>query len=122
MSAVLLWTVACDSRSNSSGASDSQPQQNEISSMKAYFFFSDGCPHCHEALAYIKKNHPNAKLQMENVANPQSYKLFIKCAQKFNLGNRIGTPLFCLGNNYLMGWAPEYESKFDQYIQPYLDK
>ena len=73
-------------------------EKSAIQSDKIYFFYSETCPHCHDAEAY----------------------LFVKCAEKFNLGQRIGTPLFCMGDNYLMGWAPEYENRFDAYARPFL--
>ena len=57
---------------------------------------------------------------MVNVANAGGYELLVKCARKFKLGNQIETPLLCMGDNYLMGWAPEYETKFDSYVKPYL--
>ena len=72
---------------------------------KVYFFYSDTCPHCHDALDYINQKYPD---------------LFTRCAAKFKLGRRIGTPLFCMGDNYIMGWAPQYQSRFDNYIKPFL--
>ncbi len=44
----------------------------------------------------------------------------VKCARKFNLGDRIGTPLFCMGRKHLMGWAPQNERKFDMYVRPFV--
>lgn len=87
---------------------------------RLYFFYADTCPHCHEAEAYIRQKHPGLKMEKVDVQTPQGYALFVKCAEKFNLGQRIGTPLFCMGDNYLMGWAPEYTSRFDAYAQPFL--
>ena len=43
--------------------------------------------------------------------------LFIKCADKFRLDKRsLGTPLICIGNNYILGWNRDNEKKFDEYI------
>lgn len=106
-----FFVSACGERQSSSA--------EEISPNKIYLFFSNSCPHCHDALAYINREHPNLKVAMVNVADPVGYKLFVKCAQKFKLGRNIGTPLFCMGDNYLMGWAPEYENKFDEYSEPF---
>ncbi len=87
---------------------------------KVYFFYSNTCPHCHHALNYINQKYPNLQLSMVNVGNPEGYDLFVHCAEKFKLGNQIGTPLFCMGDKYIMGWSQEYEARFDEYIKPYL--
>ncbi len=87
---------------------------------KVYFFYANSCPHCHDALDEINKKYPKLSLSMINVANNQGYELLLKCAQKFNLGNRIGTPLFCMGDKYLMGWSPEIAKQFDRDIKPFL--
>ncbi len=109
LTVILLFTAACG-----------PTPQNQISNDKIYFFYSNSCPHCHEALEYINKKYSDLPISLVNVANPKGYDLFIACAQKFNLGNQIGTPLFCMGDNHLMGWAPEYESRFDQYARPFM--
>ncbi len=111
--AVCLFFTACE-KSNEAVA------ENEIRADKLYFFYSDSCPHCHDALRYIKKNHPTLQYDLVNVQNRDGYNLFLKCARKFKLGNEIGTPLFCMGSHYLMGWSPRYEVLFDQYAQPFI--
>ena len=94
----------------------------EISADKIYFFYSNSCPHCHDAIAYLNKNHPDLKLSMENVSTQRGYELLFKCAEKFNLGNRIGTPLFCMGDKYIMGWSDNNAAQFEEYVKPYLNK
>ena len=124
LTAMVIGLCACgdDSTSTTSSATEKETvAQNEIKTDEIYFFFSNSCPHCHAALAYINAKYPNLKMAMVNVANPEGYALFVKCAQKFKLGNRIGTPLFCMGDNYLMGWADEYAPKFDAYVKPFLE-
>lgn len=124
LTAMVIGLCACgdDSTSTTSSAAEKETvAQDEIRTDEIYFFFSNGCPHCHEALTYINAKYPNLKMAMVNVANPEGYTLFVKCAQKFKLGNRIGTPLFCMGDNYLMGWADEYAPKFDAYVKPFLE-
>ncbi len=88
----------------------------EIAADKIYLFYSNSCPHCHDALKYINQNHPDLQITMVNVANRQGYELFIKCAEKFNLGRQIGTPLFCMGNHHLMGWSPNIARQFDSLV------
>ena len=96
------------------------PELEELQADKVYFFYSNGCPHCHHALEYINQKYPKLDLTMVNVSNAGGYELLVKCAAKFKLGNQIGTPLLCMGDKYLMGWASEYEPRFDMYIKPYL--
>lgn len=92
----------------------------EIAPEKIYLFYSNSCPHCHDAIEYLNKNYPDLKVTMVNVANRQGYELFARCAQKFKLGRMIGTPLFCMGNDYLMGWSPETANRFDVLVKPFL--
>ena len=52
---------------------------------------------------------------MINVANEGGLELLIKAAQKFKLGNRVGTPLFVWKDQYLMGWSPQNEKLFNEH-------
>lgn len=110
--AVLMGLTACD---------ETGAPSYELDSNKAYFFYTQTCPHCHEAQAYIQQNYPDLELVRLDVATPEGRDLFLKCADKFQLGRMIGTPLFCLGDHYLMGWVPAYEQRFDSYIEPFLN-
>ncbi|MFI3241637.1 MAG: hypothetical protein R3Y43_03635 [Alphaproteobacteria bacterium] len=85
----------------------------EIDNNKIYLFYSQRCGHCHTAMEDIQKSHPKLEIEMMDIANKKAYKEMLLCAKKHNLGNRIGTPLFCMGNNYLMGWSEENAKKFD---------
>lgn len=105
---------ACQEQTSSSS--------QEIDNNKIYFFYSNYCPHCHDALGYLNANYPNLKLSMVNVNTPSGNELLFKCAKKFKLGNRIGTPLFCMGNNYIMGWSDQNAAQFEEYVKPYLNK
>ena len=111
--AAILALSACDNAAQ-------QTTTAEIAPDKVYFFFSNTCPHCHEALDYLNQKYPDLEVSMTNVGNPEGFDLFVKCARKFNLGNQIGTPLFCMGENYLMGWSPESEQQFDEYVKPFV--
>jgi len=111
LTAVFSLLTACNDRG--------QNLAEEISPDKIYLFYANTCPHCHDALEYINQNYPDLPITMVNVANRQGYGLFIKCAQKFNLGRQIGTPLFCIGNNYLMGWSPNKALEFDRLVQSF---
>ncbi len=97
-------------------------QKSNLKDDEIYFFYSNSCPHCHHALEYMNKKYPNLEIAMVNVANPQGYDLLVEAAQKYKLGNNVGTPLITFGDNYIMGWAKQYEAKFDEYCKPYMKK
>lgn len=93
--------------------------ENKLNPDKVYFFYQSTCPHCHHALEYINRTAPDVPIEILSV-DGTGRDLFIQCVEKFDLPrDAIGTPLICMGDNYLMGWAPEYEVQFDQYIAPY---
>ena len=88
---------------------------------KIYFFFYDGCPYCHYAMEYINQKYPDLEMTKVDIYQKPGYKLFEACGQKFNL-KTIGTPLFCMGDKYIMGWSKSTEKKFDLYVRPFLKK
>lgn len=94
--------------------------ENNIPQDKVYFFYSNGCPHCHDALAYIDQKYPSAKVAMVNVSTPGGYEMLLKFSRAYKLSGNIGTPLITFGNNYLMGWGTDSGKKFDEYVQPFL--
>ena len=109
--AALFITSACD---------NTPKELTEIVPNRAYLFYSDGCPHCHEAQEFLNRKYPDLNILKINVDNPAGAKLMTQCAKKFKIGKQIGIPLFCLGDNYIMGWSPLYEQKFQNYIKPFL--
>ena len=113
----LIGVSGCDGNKKE-GASASQMvalQDNEI-----YFFYYDECPYCHDAIGYIKEKHPNLKMSMQDVKTKEGMALFEKCAEKFGLGDNVGTPLFCIGGTYIMGWSEQNAVLFEEAIEPFL--
>lgn len=108
----LFCVCACDNISK---------ENSELKTDKIYLFYQTTCPHCHHAIEYINTKYPNLDMVLVNIENTENYKLFVKCAQKFKLGNRIGTPLFCIGEHYLMGWSAQYQQQFDEYVKPFIN-
>ena len=106
----LFVTTAC---SNSSTV--------ELSQDKIYFFYQTTCPHCHDAAKYIKANYPTLKITSLDIKLPGNMKLFEKAVKKYNITGPTGTPLFIMGNNYLMGWGNSEQARFDLYVKPYLE-
>ena len=104
------------------GEKEVPAQVNEEPKEVISFFYSNTCPHCHEALAFVNANYPDLRMNMVNVATKQGQKKLMECARKFKLGNRVGTPLFCMGDNYIMGWREGYGARFDEYIKPFVNE
>ena len=106
------------------GCSDKSTSATTNAETKEYisFFYSNTCPHCHEAMKFVNARYPDLRMNMVNVSTKQGQKKLLECAQKFNLGNRVGTPLFCMGDKYIMGWSKEFGPRFDEYVQPFLNK
>lgn len=57
-------------------------------------------------------------MAMVNIHVGNGFELFKACGEKFRLGNSIGTPLFCMGDKYLIGWSENNARKFDEYVKP----
>ena len=85
---------------------------DELAGDKIYFFTHNGCPYCEAAEAYISQNMPEAAIETVSIDKPGGMFLFRKCVQKFKLGREVGTPLFCMGDDYLMGWSDENQQRF----------
>ena len=96
-------------------------QNNQIQDDQIYFFYYNGCPYCHYALDYMNEKYPDLKIVMVDIYKDGGFDLFQKCADKFNLGREIGTPLFCMGEHYIMGWSKGTEKQFDDYVKPFVN-
>lgn len=109
---IILLISACNSQSSSQEALDNH---------KIYLFYHNECPYCIQAMDYINQNHPDLEVTMVNIYNNGGMKLLQQCAAKFNLGEQIGTPLFCFGDKYIMGWSQENISLFNQYATDFIN-
>lgn len=116
----LFFLTGCDNQTKAENQAQTASEQSAFSENKIYFFYSNYCPHCHEALKYINAKHPNLEFTMVNVENPGGFKLLLQAVKEYKIGgSAIGTPLLLMGKNYLMGWAPEYETQFENYLKPF---
>lgn len=113
--AVCGMTMACKPHDTAKEAEISSVLEQD----KIYLFYYDACPYCHKAMDYINTAHPNLAISMINISNPAGYRLFVQCAKKFRLGKTAGTPLFCMGDNYLMGWGGDAPERFDEYVRSF---
>lgn len=92
-------------------------------SSQIQFFTHEGCPYCEKAMQYIKINYPKLSMQVLEVDKGDNLKLFVRCASKFKLNkDKLGTPLICMGDNYIMGWSKENQKLFNEYVKPFIEK
>ena len=85
-------------------------------------FSQKGCTHCVHAMAFIngelKKTFPDISVAEYDLnENRHNYELCAHTARRFQLGDRIGTPLIVVGDNYIMGWTTENQNKLPQFIK-----
>ena len=69
---------------------------------------------------YIKANYPTLKMTALDIKFPGNMKLFEKAIKQYNIGGSAGTPLFLMGDKYIMGWSNDKQNEFDSYVKPYL--
>ena len=95
-----------------------KPQAQDIE-----FFTHEGCPYCAKAQQYLQINYPKLPIQILEIEKPENMQKFVRCAEKFKLNKqKLGTPLICMHNHYIMGWSAENMKQFNEYIKPYLKK
>lgn len=85
-----------------------------FSADKIYFFTHKGCPYCEMAERDIMPRSSVLNIETIDIDKPGGLYLFKKCVQKFKLGRAVGTPLFCMDNEYIMGWSDENRKRFDE--------
>ena len=93
---------------------------DDLNNDKIYFFYYDACPYCHQADEYIKKNYPTLEMEKIDVYARGGREMLYKCAKKFDIEDSVGTPLFCMGDKYLLGWNEEVISDFNKYVKEFL--
>ena len=98
----------------------SNSTSSELSKDNIYFFYQTTCPHCHDAARYIKANYPTLKMTALDIKLPGNMKLFEKALKQYNITGSAGTPLFLMGDKYIMGWSNDKQNEFDLYVKPYL--
>lgn len=90
---------------------------------KMYFFAHSMCISCKDAYIYLHQKHPNINLPITDMKESKHLKLYKECVKKFNIKNsELRLPLFCLGDNYIMGWSKENELQLDRYLNEFKNK
>ncbi len=73
---------------------------------RLHVFYSPDCPHCHDAIAYLKER-PRIDYALHDISKPTGEALLRRVAKHFRL-EKIGVPLFVYGSRYVMGFeSPE---------------
>ena len=88
-----------------------EPQQGEV----LYFFYSDSCPHCHEAMPFVEeleKERPDITFKkLEVSGNEVNLALFRKKSEKLGIKGS-GVPTFIFKDKYIVGFRKGvYEDK-----------
>ena len=111
ISSVCWLLIGCGPKTNESEVCDGR---------KIYFFYQTSCSHCHDAAKYIKNKYPLLEIEALDVQQKKNFALLQKAAEKYQISERIGTPLICFGNEYIMGWSEKNKRLFDVFVQPFL--
>lgn len=89
----------------------------ELANDKIYFFTYKNCPYCKLADRYIRRHHPTLSVERIDIAGVQNTLLYLECAAKHGLGETAGTPLLCIGDDYIKGWDDTAPKRFDAYVK-----
>ena len=66
---------------------------------------------------YLDENYANLPIERLNIADKDNMRKLLLCADKFKLNyDDLGTPFFCMGDHYIIGWADEDIKEFEQYL------
>ncbi len=89
-----------------------------------YFFYSESCPHCHQAMPFIaelEKKYPVIKFQKLEVSMvPENLEILKKKIKEVGIDeSKLGVPLFVFQKEYLMGFK---ENSFEPKIIAMIDK
>ena len=115
--ALLGFAVVCFIHTATSGNNDL------LSDKEIYIFTQATCSHCWDAEDFLRDYYPDLKIQKKDIANTQNRRLFFACGAKFGLDkSKMGTPLFCMGDRYIMGWGRAERKQFEEYVKDYLSQ
>ncbi len=94
---------------------------DEIRDDEIYVFVQKGCRHCTAAEEFLKKKYPDLKVQIRDISETNNRMMFFGCGAKFGLNrSSMGTPLFCMGKNHILGWSYDNEKAFNEYVRDFL--
>lgn len=93
------------------------PEENLIHD-KIYFFAHSMCISCKDAYIYLYTRHPELNLPITDMKDKHNLDLYKQCVKKFNIKNQeLRLPLFCMKDNYIMGWTKASEQQFEEALK-----
>ena len=79
-----------------------------------YFFYSETCPHCHDAMPFIdllEKEYPDIRFKRLEVSNNEvNLAIFNKKAKELDI-KKSGVPTFVFNGKYIVGFKGEKSEK-----------
>lgn len=95
------------------------PQADWREDGRLHIFFSPDCPHCHEAIAFLKKR-GRIDYVLHDISRPSSEALFQRVVHRYGI-KRAAVPLFVYGSRYLIGFGSA-ETTGDEIVALLSDK
>ncbi len=93
--------------------------------IKAYFFWSSGCPLCNAEKQYLEKLkilYPNLKIESLELSKKENLEIFKKALDELQVDN-AAVPFLVIGKKYVLGWKNEETTGvlIEDAIQCYLE-
>jgi len=85
----------------------------ETAKKKAYFFYSESCPHCHKVDQYFKEHNFYEKYEIKKLevgSNHVNAKLLLDFGEKFNDPIKGAVPTIVFADRHLVGDTPIIEN------------
>lgn len=83
--------------------SPSTPARDWRDDGRLHVFFSPDCPHCHEAIDYLKTQ-PGIDYVLHDISTPAGEALLVDVARRFGM-TRVAVPMFVYGARYTTGFG-----------------
>jgi hypothetical protein len=104
LSLLLVFNLSIANAQNTSNNITTPAPEEHLIDNKMYFFAHSMCTSCKDAYIYLHSKHPNINLPITDMKEHHHLNLYKECVKKFNIKNsELRLPLFCLGDNYIMG-------------------
>lgn len=102
--AIIAFFALVKFKSNSKNAESLSNNSNELS-----VFVQDGCIHCEHAEEFLNNNKfDNINIVYYNLKDNDSVNLLLKEISRLNIPREnLGTPIFVIGNKYIIGFGEE---------------
>ncbi len=96
----------------------SSAEEETLIEDKIYFFAHALNPRSKTAYDYISKKYSHLDIPIIDMNDKHNFELYKECVKKFNIpNNQLTLPLFCLKNDYVMGWTYGSETLLDKAIK-----